>query len=911
MPLFVRLRTLSRSRPATPLSSSARSPHPQSKPIIHEEVRTFPGRGAVTDVTPQEVKEQARDREFHLLEVLTSLQQGHIASNATLIETIDRLQDLVASMNVNKYKLSSDGRTLLSDFESLLSTLREFILEKNEDEILQKLAFHANLAARGTAMPSVSGALPPRDTLAQRATGMTTLVRLLISNPNFRGILADFTDVFRSAYGEKTHATLKERILGDLTPGAGASASSAAGTTPRRGAADDTVYSQTGLTGDDSGIAAAYDDSGILHDTMHSRRSTAATLGRESVHTTTAAAGGDRRSTWGYGEPIVTRTLPPERKVYVDEPTTDEFVRAAATRPHPTTAAVVDRELSPGRLPHAHHHRHGGVRHHHQHHHRDARVVEEVTTTTTTERSGAAESAGMHSRQTTGVSTLGGTLGGGGGSTYGRIIPARAMQLVAQTRSAMTPQQQSILERRLRNLLRDLAADREYQESIGYLMSMIGTLAQSPMGTSTAHHVDANVYSVAIELKRLLESMAGMSMAPLIEAAYGFTLLMRQDAHLRELVADSRVFFERAVRDPTYLESREYATKLSVLQDRAMVWWQTEQVEIVLSRALEFLDALRSDRLSRALVRDVSQLSGTLLYSPSGRLAFKGDLVNDFRVVLLPAILQQIKFIALPRIEHRDADMDLILDNIVLTSANFLPNLFELEMVNRAQMSPRQEIDDRFTHVFSLNAYQIQADIRDISWYYRKRSGFPKVTDWGVMDLAITGEGISAKVMFEYDRHGAAQTLIPLRVRADVDEIRINLHHTKHDLLFKLAGPIIKSTIRKALITNIEQTILSYLLSVDRSVTMFKSSPWMNSMRSSSKREGAAKHAPSFLRNLVPGFVRGSHHQEEPRHPRNRQSFSRSRSAGGGAGGYRAARGGATSTATTTGGMGGNSGYYY
>ncbi|KAI9187618.1 hypothetical protein H9P43_002009 [Blastocladiella emersonii ATCC 22665] len=164
--------------------------------------------------------------------------------------------------------------------------------------------------------------------------------------------------------------------------------------------------------------------------------------------------------------------------------------------------------------------------------------------------------------------------------------------------------------------------------------------------------------------------------------------------------------------------------------------------------------------------------------------------------------------------------------------------------------NPRNEIDDRFRHVFALNAYQIQADVHDVSFYYKKKTGFPKLKDWGVADLSIAGEGIHIHAAFEYDRHAANQTVVPLRVQVNVDDIRVTLHHTKHDTLYKLVAPAIKSAIRKAIITNLEQTVLSWLLFADAQLTTYKTP-------SRRFRPGTARRAPSFMRSFIPGFLRG------------------------------------------------------
>jgi len=34
-------------------------------------------------------------------------------------------------------------------------------------------------------------------------------------------------------------------------------------------------------------------------------------------------------------------------------------------------------------------------------------------------------------------------------------------------------------------------------------------------------------------------------------------------------------------------------------------------------------------------------------------------------------------------------------------------------------------------------SYEIQADIRDVPFWYHKKKGFPKMTDWGVVNFTV------------------------------------------------------------------------------------------------------------------------------------------------------------------------------
>ena len=47
-------------------------------------------------------------------------------------------------------------------------------------------------------------------------------------------------------------------------------------------------------------------------------------------------------------------------------------------------------------------------------------------------------------------------------------------------------------------------------------------------------------------------------------------------------------------------------------------------------------------------------------------------------------------------------------------------------------------------------SYEIQADIRDVPFWYHKKKGFPKMTDWGVVNFTVWNELFLSKKIYIY-----------------------------------------------------------------------------------------------------------------------------------------------------------------
>ena len=65
---------------------------------------------------------------------------------------------------------------------------------------------------------------------------------------------------------------------------------------------------------------------------------------------------------------------------------------------------------------------------------------------------------------------------------------------------------------------------------------------------------------------------------------------------------------------------------------------------------------------------------------------------------------------------------------------------------NYFKFSPYESIPDESQHDFKFTMSQIQADMRDVAFYFNKKTGLPKMKDSGLADVFVGGEGLTIKV---------------------------------------------------------------------------------------------------------------------------------------------------------------------
>jgi Family of unknown function (DUF5923) len=141
------------------------------------------------------------------------------------------------------------------------------------------------------------------------------------------------------------------------------------------------------------------------------------------------------------------------------------------------------------------------------------------------------------------------------------------------------------------------------------------------------------------------------------------------------------------------------------------------------------------DPLNKRFGEDWARLTRDLLFDSEGSLKFKPDLWSDVRKVILPTLVDrvclsffrcsspliygQIGYIPIPRIEYTDDSLDLVIENLTLSGKNLFPNVVTLEAKNYFKFSPYNVIQDTSSYEITLHFGQIQADMRDVAFYFR------------------------------------------------------------------------------------------------------------------------------------------------------------------------------------------------
>ncbi|KAF8813294.1 hypothetical protein BYT27DRAFT_7239437 [Phlegmacium glaucopus] len=263
------------------------------------------------------------------------------------------------------------------------------------------------------------------------------------------------------------------------------------------------------------------------------------------------------------------------------------------------------------------------------------------------------------------------------------------------------------------------------------------------------HNVRESSFKVAInELRTLLERFANYKSLDIIVDAINVLIDdTRRDKGLREWFESVDVYICKVLLEPGYVLEPACNGQGNRLHETGKHFYDDKyrsHFDNLFNSVGSWFKAMGEDPLNHQFGEDWTHLTKDLLFDSEGSFKFKPHLWNDIRKVILPQLIEQVRYLPIPRIEYTDDSLDLLVENLTLQGRNLFPNIIEMEAHNFIKFSPYDAITDDHNHHMTLRLHQMQADMRDVAFYYRKKTGIPKMSDSGLADV-LGGEGLSTR----------------------------------------------------------------------------------------------------------------------------------------------------------------------
>lgn len=371
---------------------------------------------------------------------------------------------------------------------------------------------------------------------------------------------------------------------------------------------------------------------------------------------------------------------------------------------------------------------------------------------------------------------------------------------------------------RLKKMIVEVQSHRDYQEAIDTLLHLAETytghakgVTKDSSGTVKDARRDPHLRTVEQNLRVLIERFANYtSLDDLMEAINDIYRDADQDAQLKNWFRSVDRFLRRCLKEEGYLmrdESTDDSNRLYEEGNFLLRNRYREHTDRLMEEFKFIFDQFASDPDNKRFGSAMTKLFNDLGTDDNGKPVFKKHLAKDVMGVIIPEIFESVRYVPLPRIEYSDPMIDAVVENLVIESDNLMPNVFEIAGDTYFRWG-RKGVENKHNQKFMVSVGQIQCDLRDVSYYIKRKQGFPKITDTGVADIFLGGNGLSFKLQLATaDKKDRAHFFKVENVSVKLSGMRIKLKQSKHKAMFNAAKGILLGMMRPALTRVLEKQI--------------------------------------------------------------------------------------------------------
>ncbi|RPB15986.1 hypothetical protein P167DRAFT_482247 [Morchella conica CCBAS932] len=371
---------------------------------------------------------------------------------------------------------------------------------------------------------------------------------------------------------------------------------------------------------------------------------------------------------------------------------------------------------------------------------------------------------------------------------------------------------------RLKKMVVEIQSHQDYQQAIDTLLRLAEnysghgkSLAHDGTGTVKSARQDSHLGSAENYFRLIIERFANNTSADdLFEAIDDIYRDADRDPELKEWFRNVNSYIRTCLKEEGYIMRDESNERYDRLYDQGNFLLRDryrDHTDRVVNEFRFLGEQFAEDPDNKRFGEAMQKLFNDLGNDENGKPVFKKHLVKDVTQVIIPEIFENVRYVPIPRIEYSDPMMDAVVENLVIESDNLMPNVLEIGNDNYMRFG-RKSVASKKRHSAMFSASGIQCDLRDVSYYIKRKQGFPSITDTGVADIFLGGEGFSFKLeLATAEKHDRARFFKVENVHVTLTNMTIKLKQSKHKMMFNIFKPLLLKVVKPALTKVLEKQI--------------------------------------------------------------------------------------------------------
>ncbi|KAI5918431.1 hypothetical protein F4810DRAFT_692315 [Camillea tinctor] len=384
---------------------------------------------------------------------------------------------------------------------------------------------------------------------------------------------------------------------------------------------------------------------------------------------------------------------------------------------------------------------------------------------------------------------------------------------------------------RLKKMILECQQHSDYQQAISTLLDLAEVYGKhgksiTTDGTGSLKGARSALAIAEADLKTLIERFAnGTSSDDLWSSVNAIYDAAHEDPELKDWFKSLDSYIRRCLKEQGYIIDEASNEEWHRLYDNGNYLLREKyktQTDRIVDEVKFFAEQFDHDAQNKAFAASLQKLFKDLGNDQDGKPTFKPHLVKDLTETILPAAFEKIAYIPVPRIEYSDSQIDAVVENLVLESDNFMPNVLEITSDNYFRWG-RKNIDSKHKNSFDVKVTGIQMDLRDVSFYVKRKQGFPAITDTGVANIFLGGDGFSFRMKLSSADEKDKQHFFKIdKVDVEVKHLQVKLVKSNHKLLFGLFKPIMLKVLRPVIQKTAEKQIKDQFNQFDQMLYLVK-----------------------------------------------------------------------------------------
>ncbi|KAF6811830.1 hypothetical protein CMUS01_13189 [Colletotrichum musicola] len=384
---------------------------------------------------------------------------------------------------------------------------------------------------------------------------------------------------------------------------------------------------------------------------------------------------------------------------------------------------------------------------------------------------------------------------------------------------------------RLKKMVLECQQHPDYAQAIETLLNLAEEYAGHSRnlaagGSGTVRDARAGLAQAESDLKTLIERFAnGTSTDDLFDSINQIYRDADQDRELKDWFKAMDRYVRRCLLEQGYILDEDSNQEWNHLYDHGRYLLRDKyrnHTDHVFDEIKFLVDQFDQDPQNKRFGEAVQKLFTDLGNDENGKPTFKPHLIKDLSEVIIPAVFENVAYVPIPRIEYSDPQFDAIIENLVLESDNFMPNVLEVNSENYFRWG-RKKIANKHKQSFEIKVAGVQLDLRDVSYHVKRKQGFPSLTDTGVADILLAGDGFSFKMKLSSAGEKDSQNFFKIdKVDVDIKHMSIKIKKSNHKLLFSVVKPVMLKVLRPALQKAVEKAIKDQATQMDAMLFQIK-----------------------------------------------------------------------------------------